>query len=348
MKNFSFNSLFSTNFKDIGTLYFFFGAFSGIIGTLFSVIMRMELVSPGGPILNGNFVLFGVKLTVLIAIFYLQLDLLFYQKKNKKVYLIYFSTLILVFLESKNWESIKLVPILAISMALAFSLRPFTILPEIILVRKIIIFLLFLFLFFTALFNNAIPLVLYLYTQGVALATKTDNLLQNILEWLQKVLPDIPEIRRVINAAATITITQLEKRPKLVSALFIAATTTAVYVNMIMFDNSAIELLKSFDKKNLSDMGILLENLQTRYEFYLKHDESELLAGIKNQMKILEENSTILSKKINSNDYIPPITETKKIFRENIFGLLEPICSYTPNNALMLESVPSSFEDLET
>jgi hypothetical protein len=64
MKNFAFRWLFSTNHKDIGTLYFFFGAFSGIIGTLFSVIMRMELVSPGDPILNGNFQFYNVLVSV--------------------------------------------------------------------------------------------------------------------------------------------------------------------------------------------------------------------------------------------------------------------------------------------
>jgi hypothetical protein len=74
MKNFSFNSLFSTNYKDIGTLYFFFGAFSGIIGTLFSVIMRMELVSPGDPILNGNFQFYSalvITLTFASGLFFL-------------------------------------------------------------------------------------------------------------------------------------------------------------------------------------------------------------------------------------------------------------------------------------
>ena len=67
MKKFSFNSLFSTNFKDIGTLYFFFGAFSGIIGTLFSVIMRMELVIAKDPTLNGNFQ-FLIFVTTLISV----------------------------------------------------------------------------------------------------------------------------------------------------------------------------------------------------------------------------------------------------------------------------------------
>ncbi len=37
----------STNHKDIGTLYLFFSVFAGLIGGLFSVIMRMELQHPG-------------------------------------------------------------------------------------------------------------------------------------------------------------------------------------------------------------------------------------------------------------------------------------------------------------
>ncbi|MCH7806988.1 MAG: cytochrome c oxidase subunit I [Proteobacteria bacterium] len=39
--------LFSTNHKDIGIMYLFFAGFGGIIGVLFSVLMRLELHEPG-------------------------------------------------------------------------------------------------------------------------------------------------------------------------------------------------------------------------------------------------------------------------------------------------------------
>ena len=37
----------SSNAKDIGTLYLMFALFSGLIGTAFSVLIRLELSGPG-------------------------------------------------------------------------------------------------------------------------------------------------------------------------------------------------------------------------------------------------------------------------------------------------------------
>jgi len=44
----------STNAKEIGTLYIIFAIFAGMIGTAFSVIIRLELSSPGVQFLQGD------------------------------------------------------------------------------------------------------------------------------------------------------------------------------------------------------------------------------------------------------------------------------------------------------
>lgn len=55
--------LYSTNAKDIGTLYLVFAVFSGLLGTAFSVLIRLELSAPGVQFLNGDHQLFNVIIT---------------------------------------------------------------------------------------------------------------------------------------------------------------------------------------------------------------------------------------------------------------------------------------------
>ena len=53
------NWLYSTNAKEIGTLYLMFSIFAGMIGTAFSVLIRLELSAPGVQFLAGDHQLFN-------------------------------------------------------------------------------------------------------------------------------------------------------------------------------------------------------------------------------------------------------------------------------------------------
>jgi len=64
---------YSTNHKIIGSLYIVFAIFGGVVGTTFSVLMRIELSLPGDQFFNGNYQCYNVVITAhgLIMIFFM-------------------------------------------------------------------------------------------------------------------------------------------------------------------------------------------------------------------------------------------------------------------------------------
>ena len=65
--------LFSTNHKDIGTLYLWLAGISGLLGGFLSMVIRLKLALPGHEILGGDHQAYNVIVTMhgLLMVFFL-------------------------------------------------------------------------------------------------------------------------------------------------------------------------------------------------------------------------------------------------------------------------------------
>lgn len=69
--------VFSTNHKDIGTMYIAFAVFAGIVGGLFSMLFRLQLVAPGMHLMGGQFFNVIVTAHAVIMVFFMIMPALF-------------------------------------------------------------------------------------------------------------------------------------------------------------------------------------------------------------------------------------------------------------------------------
>ncbi len=65
--------LFSTNHKDIGTMYLTFAVCAGLIGGIMSLLFRLELMNPGDQVLGGDYQFFNVLISAhgLVMVFFM-------------------------------------------------------------------------------------------------------------------------------------------------------------------------------------------------------------------------------------------------------------------------------------